>query len=205
MLRHRLFRFQFHTAMAIASLLSMFSCNYPTEAEQASLSISTGDTATLISTTRVTADYLQIKNALINTDNDLVQRSAIIMQEHVVAFRNQLERNSEYSHLPSDLTAVLKTLSVIDSSLMLIIRDKDLSCEQKRVYFAPLSEATYTFLRLIPSKDQKLYRVICPMAFNEQGAYWLSEFKEIKNPYFGKKMLSCGEIVDSLFNQKSKF
>jgi Cu(I)/Ag(I) efflux system membrane fusion protein len=32
------------------------------------------------------------------------------------------------------------------------------------------------------------------MAFNNKGAYWLSETKEITNPYFGASMLACGEV-----------
>jgi hypothetical protein len=36
------------------------------------------------------------------------------------------------------------------------------------------------------------------MAFDDKGAYWLSAESEIKNPYFGKKMLECGEVTDSL-------
>ena len=30
------------------------------------------------------------------------------------------------------------------------------------------------------------------------GAYWLSSDIEIRNPYFGKKLLEQGEIVDTL-------
>jgi hypothetical protein len=32
------------------------------------------------------------------------------------------------------------------------------------------------------------------MANNNKGALWLSEVKEIKNPYFGSKMLTCGSV-----------
>jgi Cu(I)/Ag(I) efflux system membrane fusion protein len=32
------------------------------------------------------------------------------------------------------------------------------------------------------------------MAFDNKGAYWLSETKEIRNPYFGDKMMTCGEV-----------
>jgi len=39
-----------------------------------------------------------------------------------------------------------------------------------------------------------VYKQYCPMAFNNTGAYWLSESKEIRNPYFGDKMLKCGRI-----------
>ena len=47
-------------------------------------------------------------------------------------------------------------------------------------------------------KNAGVYRQFCPMAFNDQGAYWLSPETEIRNPYFGKKMLACGEVRDSL-------
>jgi hypothetical protein len=32
------------------------------------------------------------------------------------------------------------------------------------------------------------------MAKDGKGAMWLSETKEIKNPYFGDKMMECGEV-----------
>ncbi|HQE11916.1 MAG TPA: hypothetical protein PLQ78_04150 [Flavipsychrobacter sp.] len=43
-----------------------------------------------------------------------------------------------------------------------------------------------------------VYRQYCPMAFNDKGAYWLSNEEKIMNPYFGKKMLTCGEVTDTL-------
>ena len=46
--------------------------------------------------------------------------------------------------------------------------------------------------------DQKVYLDFCPMANNNEGAYWLSKEKEIRNPYFGKKMLDCGSIADEI-------
>jgi hypothetical protein len=32
------------------------------------------------------------------------------------------------------------------------------------------------------------------MADDNKGAVWISETKEIKNPYFGKDMATCGSI-----------
>lgn len=43
-----------------------------------------------------------------------------------------------------------------------------------------------------------LYKQYCPMAFNNTGAYWLSAEKEIRNPYFGDAMLSCGSVKETL-------
>ena len=34
----------------------------------------------------------------------------------------------------------------------------------------------------------------CPMADNNNGAYWLSKEEKVINPYFGSAMLTCGEV-----------
>lgn len=41
---------------------------------------------------------------------------------------------------------------------------------------------------------QELAQVYCPMAFEGKGAMWLQRGENIRNPYFGSKMTSCGEI-----------
>ena len=43
-----------------------------------------------------------------------------------------------------------------------------------------------------------VYYQFCPMAFDSKGAYWLSESNSIQNPYFGKKMIDCGETKETL-------
>jgi Cu(I)/Ag(I) efflux system membrane fusion protein len=45
---------------------------------------------------------------------------------------------------------------------------------------------------------QQLYRIHCPMAFNNKGADWLQADKEIRNPYFGASMLKCGEVTQEI-------
>jgi hypothetical protein len=46
--------------------------------------------------------------------------------------------------------------------------------------------------------SQTLYKDFCPMYNNKKGAFWLSETKEIKNPYYGKEMLECGEVKEEI-------
>lgn len=40
-----------------------------------------------------------------------------------------------------------------------------------------------------------VYELSCPMAFNNDGANWLSRSRQIKNPYFGSQMLECGTVI----------
>jgi|25_taG_2_1085351.scaffolds.fasta_scaffold01437_2 hypothetical protein len=44
----------------------------------------------------------------------------------------------------------------------------------------------------------ELYLEYCPMANSNQGGYWLSNEKEIKNPYLGEKMLTCGSVKETI-------
>ncbi len=43
-----------------------------------------------------------------------------------------------------------------------------------------------------------LYRLNCPMAFDDEGADWFSAAEEVLNPYFGESMLRCGEVIETL-------
>jgi hypothetical protein len=43
-----------------------------------------------------------------------------------------------------------------------------------------------------------LFVEYCPMANNNEGGFWLSNEKEIKNPYFGDMMLKCGSVKETI-------
>jgi len=44
--------------------------------------------------------------------------------------------------------------------------------------------------------DKTLNEAFCPMAFDQEGGYWLQVGDDIRNPYFGAAMYRCGEIKD---------
>jgi hypothetical protein len=58
-----------------------------------------------------------------------------------------------------------------------------------------LSEAAYDLVKNFGG-GRVLYHDHCPMARNNQGALWISELKEVKNPYFGAEMLECGRVEE---------
>ncbi len=47
-------------------------------------------------------------------------------------------------------------------------------------------------------KSGKIYRVFCPMAFNNTGGQWLASEETVENPYFGESMLTCGVIQETM-------
>lgn len=70
--------------------------------------------------------------------------------------------------------------------------------EAKRKSFQMISDNMYDLVRTVHFDRETVHHQFCPMAFNDAGAYWLSSTSDIKNPYFGKKMLTCGEVKDSI-------
>ncbi len=72
------------------------------------------------------------------------------------------------------------------------------SIEKQRAAFASLSRELIALTKKTGLDSGKLYVLHCPMALNDQGAYWLSNNKEIRNPYYGKDMLNCGSVKETV-------
>lgn len=67
----------------------------------------------------------------------------------------------------------------------------------QREHLVMLSKDFYDIAKTFGT-DKPLYKVFCPMYDDNKGAYWLSDSKEIKNPYYGEDMLTCGEVQEEL-------
>jgi hypothetical protein len=64
----------------------------------------------------------------------------------------------------------------------------------QRAYFAALSQDLYTLAKTISLSARPIYQAYCQM----KKAYWLSQARAISNPYYGKAMLTCGNITDTI-------
>ncbi len=69
--------------------------------------------------------------------------------------------------------------------------------EKQRELFAQLTTALEPVIKE-SLNGGKVYKQFCPMAFNNEGGYWLSDASEIYNPYFGDKMLRCGKVTETI-------
>jgi Cu(I)/Ag(I) efflux system membrane fusion protein len=118
-------------------------------------------------------NYLQLKDALVASEPAQAQAQALLLQNAL----NALEGAEKAEAYAAQLAATNQL-------------------EKQRELFFFLSNH---MIQLIEQKELTsggLYVQYCPMANNDQGAYWLSTEEEIRNPYFGDMMLSCGEVSD---------
>lgn len=139
------------------------------------------------------ADYYSLKNALVASDAGKVSETSKELKKQLFDMINGLQVDTADKLL---MQPYLDTIYAHTRTLAAIFDDP--TCERQRIIFSSISAGMYTMLKSAGLKNGGVYKQYCPMAFNDKGAYWLSEEEEIKNPYFGKKMLECGEVQDSL-------
>ncbi|MGB5928956.1 MAG: DUF3347 domain-containing protein [Cyclobacteriaceae bacterium] len=72
------------------------------------------------------------------------------------------------------------------------------SLNDQRKAFSSLSNEMTTLVKASTLSMGEVYLEYCPMANESTGAFWLSNQKEIKNPYFGDKMLKCGSVKETI-------
>lgn len=119
--------------------------------------------------------YIHVKNSLVASDNEEAKASAIEL--------SQALRNAKVSTASIEAATKLANTSDLD---------------EQRKLFSTLSNEMATLVKDGKLSMGMLYLEYCPMANNNSGAYWLSNEKEIKNPYFGDKMLKCGSVKEMI-------
>ena len=130
--------------------------------------------------------YLKMKDAFVATDEKTVEKEA----NNALSALN----NVDMKLLKGDAHIEwMKLLKPIKENLNGIISMKGI--EMKRSHFSIVSnKITETIEKFGIHTDKPVYLEFCPMAFDNKGGFWISKDKEIKNPYFGDKMLKCGEV-----------
>lgn len=81
----------------------------------------------------------------------------------------------------------------LNNSLQHVQHFKDI--EQLRKTFQGISAVMIDMTNTFDPLQETVYVQHCPMADNNKGADWLSSEREIRNPYFGSSMLTCGEVT----------
>lgn len=67
-----------------------------------------------------------------------------------------------------------------------------------REHFAQLTDPLVAAVDVLGDGGADLYVQHCPMAFDNAGADWVAAESEVRNPYFGDAMLTCGQVVEEL-------
>ncbi|MCP9200596.1 efflux RND transporter periplasmic adaptor subunit [Gramella sp. GC03-9] len=129
--------------------------------------------------------YLRMKDALVAGDANQVSAFAEATSTSLKSTDIKSLGSMEQSH-------VKKSIEMLDA-----IATNDI-LENQRGHFVILNENLVPIVMSVNGTDAMLYVQKCPMANNNKGAIWLSAEKDIRNPYYGDAMLTCGSVIEEI-------
>lgn len=129
-------------------------------------------------------DYLTVQSALAQDSMDgIPAASARMIKQTEALIRSEVAPPDKLDEYRAGLTNLKAKLSALTATEL----------EQARAQFGHVSEALVSLLtHFSPPTDEPLIVASCPMWKTSPGR-WLQTGKELKNPFMGKKMLTCGE------------
>lgn len=133
----------------------------------------------------VLSPYLEMKDAFVASDAAQVSASAEATLSVLKSLKTSELEKMEQSHLT-------KAIEMLDA-----IAQSD-NLENQREHFVILNENIIPLAMNVEKAEPVLYVQKCPMANNNKGAVWLSTEKNIRNPYYGEQMMTCGSVIDSV-------
>ncbi|MFT4900281.1 MAG: hypothetical protein ACI9U0_002083 [Flavobacteriales bacterium] len=126
-------------------------------------------------------EYFNLKNALVSDDE-------VKAKEFGVALKKSLG-NLDNSKYTDDQQKELK--EIIEDAVEHVKHISESPMAHQREHFKVLSKEV-TDMVAITGTANTLYEQYCPMY--DKGSAWLSMSKEVRNPFYGSKMLKCGEV-----------
>ncbi|MAD97275.1 MAG: efflux transporter periplasmic adaptor subunit [Flavobacteriaceae bacterium] len=133
-------------------------------------------------------DYINLKDALVKEDSKGSSKNATTLLSNLGKIDMKLLKDEAHNHWMS-------LIDEIKSSTTSIAGSQDIKTQ--RNHFKHLSSHLIKAVQIFGVKE-KVYVEFCPMADNNNGAYWLSKEEQILNPYFGDAMLKCGEVKQTI-------
>ena len=131
------------------------------------------------------SNYYALKNALTADDGKTANVKAGELVKTFSAL--PMAKLSSLQH-----TLLMGLSEKIKSDAQYINETKDI--KKQREHFNDLSNNIFALVKGLNANESPIYQQYCPMA----KAYWLSDIAAVKNPYYGKSMLTCGKVSDTL-------
>ncbi|HEK21326.1 DUF3347 domain-containing protein [Mucilaginibacter sp.] len=147
------------------------------------------DAKTSASVKEMVANYLQLKNALASDNsNDAATAGKALSEGFIKLDKSVLtaDQKKAFTDIADDAKEMAEHIGISAGKL-----------PHQREHFDMLSKDMYDLVKLF-GPSLPLYVDRCPMFNDKKGAIWLSETKEIKNPYLGSAMPTCGSIKEEL-------
>lgn len=132
--------------------------------------------------------YLLLKDAFVETNPETAKHAGEAFLQELKNVNMTLIKGDSHQYW-------MKQFATLQGHGKKLIQSNEV--EKQRKQFDFLSDAMINSIVAFGT-EKELFVQFCPMAFNNKGADWISDVTEVRNPYFGDKMLKCGLVTDTL-------
>lgn len=129
--------------------------------------------------------YYDISNALVNGDAAKASSKAFDLVKAI----NDADMNAFKG---KEMEVFMDAQKKLAKDGRKLVETKDI--EKQRTAFVELSSHMTELIKGAKITFDPVYEVTCPM----KKASWLSGDATVKNPYYGKQMLSCGKVTGNI-------
>jgi hypothetical protein len=119
--------------------------------------------------------YIRLKDALINSDSRSASTAA-----------------TELANALDNIKGCENTTAIVNEI------GKSAGIKEQRIKFVRLNSDIVPMMKNAKLSSGSIFVMYCPMADDGKGGYWLSSNKEVRNPYYGKEMIDCGEVKEEI-------
>jgi len=138
--------------------------------------------------------YLELKDVLVAAEAEQAKKKAKALNAALLKIDgNVLKGDLKKSW--DEIIGKLKASSEVQT------QKTDIKAQRKAFY--PLTQALISAIEAFGPFEISLYTQHCPMAFENTGGDWVSDSKDIRNPYFGSMMLKCGSVKQTFSHQNN--
>lgn len=124
--------------------------------------------------------YLNLTDALVSDDSKTASLEADKLEESIKRIEPAKLQPKEKKAFEKVKAAILESAGKMSSAK---------NIKDQRLALAALSEELWAVVKVAESVVGPVYYHYCPM----KKAYWISREADIRNPYYGRQMLTCGK------------
>jgi histone deacetylase complex regulatory component SIN3 len=133
----------------------------------------------------ILTDYFNLKDALVGDDTKKAAQEGTKLVASLKAFDISSYTKAQQEELTDIIEDATEHAEHISESAI----------DHQREHFKTLSKDITDMVAITGTKST-LYEQYCPMY--DKGSAWLSTSKEVRNPYYGSKMLKCGKVQKTI-------
>lgn len=132
-------------------------------------------------------EYFELESAIFDENVKIAAEKAALLKKAFEALKADALTSTQQAQWQ-------KEILTLEQAVVGLVSGKEI--KEQRSGFLAISNVLIEIVKKFGPLNYDTFLLHCPMAV-ESGGHWLSNTKDIANPYFGESMSGCGTLVET--------